>query len=563
MKQILKAILVLLLILGILGGSIWFFFFYRSDLTQSALCYWGDHCFEKGRYNRAVFFYSAAVRLTPTDTWANLRLAESYVQEGNYSKAEYTLVSAITQMPDSVPLYAALSGTYVAQDKLLDAEQMLDRISNTEVKRQIDELRPSTPIITPESGYYSEYIEVSVLSGSGTLYAALNKDYPSVTEDRYTAPFRLDGGITKVIAISVGENGLVSDAAYAGYTVGNVVEPAEFADPVIEGYVRELLGTLPGDVVMTDELWEIDTLELPEGVTDLSDLNKFAGLRSLKLCGAIDLNYDVLGTLSTLESLDLSGSTLSFSVLETISLLPDLKALDLSECAVSRIDPLVGLTKLETLDLANNTVSDITALSNLSSLKELRLSNNPIKSISQLASCTALEKLYIENCNVSKLTGLAETLSLRELHAAGNSIENAAVLEGCINLEVLDIPDNQVSDIAFIAGLPKLRELIASNNKITEIPEIDVEAPLWNVNLNQNQVADVSGLKDMKFLNYLYIDYNQVHDIGVLKGCLTLTQIDAWDNPLDLSVIPEMQENGIIVHYNPNYTPPAEETTNP
>ena len=401
MKQVFKAIVVLLLIVGILGGAVWFFFYNRVDLTQSALCYWGDRCFEKERYNRAVWLYSAAVKLVPGDSWANLRLAESYERSGNYSKAEYTLVSAITQMPEDVTLYAALSQIYVSQDKLLDAEQMLDRISNTAVKREIDALRPAVPVITPESGYYSEYIEVSVSCGSGTLYAAMGKDYPSVTEDLYTAPFRLESGASKLIAISVAENGLVSDAAYAGYTVGNVVEAAEFVDPVMESYARELLAKHPGDEIMTDELWKLDTLELPKGITDLSDLNKFAGLRSLRLCGAMDLNYDVIGTLSTLEHLDLSGSTLSGSVLETISLLPDLRSLDLSECAISRIDPLVGLTKLETLDLSANDIEDVSALAGLKNLETLDIFNNDIEDVSALAGLKNLKYLDLYGNDVS------------------------------------------------------------------------------------------------------------------------------------------------------------------
>lgn len=35
---------------------------------------------------------------------------------------------------------------------------------------------------------------------------------------------------SRIVALSVAENGLVSDAAYAGYTVGNVVEEVKLAD---------------------------------------------------------------------------------------------------------------------------------------------------------------------------------------------------------------------------------------------------------------------------------------------------------------------------------------------
>lgn len=107
--------------------------------------YWGEHFYEAGRYSRAVAFYKAAMRFAPKDAELAIRLADAYKKSGNYTKAEYTLVSTITQIPDSVSLYVALSGTYVEQDKLLDAETMLSRITNDAVRTQIDALRPPHP----------------------------------------------------------------------------------------------------------------------------------------------------------------------------------------------------------------------------------------------------------------------------------------------------------------------------------------------------------------------------------------------------------------------------------
>ena len=75
-----------------------------------------------------VSLYETACRTSRRNN-ANLpvRLAQAYINSGNYTKAEYTLVSAITNNPESVQLYVALSKTYIEQDKILDAEQMLGR----------------------------------------------------------------------------------------------------------------------------------------------------------------------------------------------------------------------------------------------------------------------------------------------------------------------------------------------------------------------------------------------------------------------------------------------------
>lgn len=557
MKHALKIILPLVLVLVILAAACWFFLFFRTDLTASVFAYWGDHYYEAGRYNRAISLYKVAAKLEPENDNLPVRLAETYVRDGNFTKAEYTLVSAITENPNSVDLYLALSQTYVAQDKLLDAEQMLSRITNSDVKATIDGMRPDAPSISPESGYYSEYIDVTV-TGCEQVYMVVNEDYPSIVTDAYAGPVTLGGGESKVVAIVVGENGLVSDASYAGYTIGSVVEAVTIQDSALDGYVRQLLGKSAGATIMSDELWDIRELELPEGVQSLDDLPLFAGLTSLSVHAAA-LDFSVLSSMTTLRALDLSGCTLSSAALETIGTLPDLQSLNLSGCAVSSINALVALDKLTNLDLTNNTITDITALSALTQLKELHLTNNPISTITYLNNCLALEKLYIENCGVSRLSSIAGNTSIRELYASNNSISDISVLSACSSLSVLDVSGNQITDISVLNQLPELTSFYADSNQIEAVPVFDPETcKLVNFSINQNAVADISGLTNLQWLNYVHADYNKITDITCLQNCWNLIQIDVWDNPVDTESIPALQEIGIIVNYNPTYEPPAE-----
>ena len=262
----LTAFAVPLLILALLIGACCFFLIARRDLTESVFTYWGNHFYNNGRYGRAITCYKLAMHFAPKDAELAIWLSNAYKRSGNYTKAEYTLVSAITQIPDSVSLYVALSGTYVEQDKLLDAETMLSRITNDAVRTQIDALRPAAPVIEPESGNYSEYIDVTVTGSSGTVYAVCNSDFPASAQDIYTGPISLEAGESRIVALSVAENGLVSDAAYAGYTVGNVVEEVKLADAGFDAYVRELLGKTAGSAIMSDELWAVEALDLPDTV---------------------------------------------------------------------------------------------------------------------------------------------------------------------------------------------------------------------------------------------------------------------------------------------------------
>ena len=554
MKYILKIFLIVLLVVAIIGAACWFFLVQRPDLTMSVFAHWGDYFYDAGRYNRAVSLYETACKLSPENANLPVRLAQAYINSGNYTKAEYTLVSAITNNPESVQLYVALSKTYIEQDKILDAEQMLDRITSADVKAQIDALRPNVPVLSPESGYYSEYIDVAVTATGGTAYLAVNQDYPSIETDAYEAPVTLEAGDSKVVVVTVAENGLVSDAVYGGYTIGSVVEEVTLSDSALDSYVRELLGKSASDTIMSDELWELEELTLPESVQDISDLTRFAGLKTLTIQNATGLDLSVLPQLTTLQTLDLSGTTLPTSTLDAIGTLPELKKLVLQSCAVTAINPLVGLSNLEYLDLTNNSVSDLTAITALEHLKDLYLTNNPVKSITYLNSCLELERLHIENCGVSRLSSLAGNTSLQELYASNNEISDISVLSDCVSLSVLDISDNQVKDVSVIANLPELTYFLASHNQIESLPAFDTATcKLVRINVNNNQLTDLSPLKGLPALNYIFADYNQISDISGLEDCPLLTQLNLFDNPVNEAQVKALQEIGRIVNYTPGY----------
>ena len=557
MKHALKIILPIILILALIIGACCLFLIARRDLTESIFVYWGEHFYEAGRYSRAVSFYKAAMHFAPKDADLAIRLADAYKKSGNYTKAEYTLVSAITQIPDSVQLYVALSKTYVEQDKLLDAETMLGRITNDAVRTQIDALRPAAPVIEPESGNYSEYIDVTVTGASGTVYAVCNSDFPASEQDVYTGPISLEAGESKIVALSVAENGLVSDAVYAGYTVGNVVEEVKLADAGMDAYVRELLGKTAGSAIMSDELWAVEELDLPDTVASLEDLPYFTGLHSLSLHHGTGLDLSVL---SQLRTLDLSGCTLSTAAMNTIVTLSELTSLNLSGCAVAEIDALIGLQKLETLDLSNNTVSDLTALSALLALRELNLTNNPITSLSNLKNCTELETLYAGQCAITRIAGLADHTKLKTLVLSANKITDISALAGCTAIETLDLSGNSISDISVVSGFKNLVDLNVSSNQITDLPQFDADTPLWHVDISHNQIESLAGLEGNLAVNFINADYNRIKSVAKLESCIMLVRMNLWDNPVDADEVKQLQDIGILINYNPNYVEPETES---
>lgn len=560
MKRVLKIVIPLVVVLALLGTAAWFFLSFRADLTAGFLRGQAAKMVERERYSRAVTYYNWAWQLDPENQEIPLALAEAYAGSGNYTKAEYTLVRAISARPQDVDLYVALCQVYVAQDKLLDAVQMLDRTSDAEVKAALDELRPAAPVLSPENGYYTEYIEVTADGGGNAVYLSIDGDYPSMEDDAYTGPVTLPGGETMVMAVAVDENQMVSQAVQNGYTIGGVVEPVTLNDPAIDAAVREQLGMTAGETLMTDDLWSIAELTLPDTVADLADLSHFTGLTTLTIQNVSGLDFSVLSQLTSLQTLDLSGCTISTGSLDAIAGLTGLRVLRLNNCALTDINALSQLTALTELQLANNSLTDIGVTSLMLDLETVTLTNNPITSIAGLSACTKLKSLDISGCSVTSIASLSGKTALETLLAGNNQIADLSPLEGCTALAVLEVPYNLVSDISVLAQLPALTRFVGNNNQITAVPDFDEEtSKLQYIQLDYNEVADLAGLQGINSLNYVYADYNQVETILPLKNNINLIQINVWDNPIPEEEVKSLQENSIIVNYNPNYEPPEED----
>jgi len=561
MKKALLILIPILLILAILATACWYFIFYNPVFTSDLLLGWASSMHQNERYERAILYYDLAWKLTPNRIEIPLSLSETYVSAGNYTKAEYTLVSAIASNPDEVSAYIALCNTYVRQDKLLDAVQMLDRITDETVKSELALIRPAAPVISPESGYYTDYIEVTIDAPDGRVYATVDGEYPSNDDDLYAAPLTMEAGESTVIALAVNDQGLVSPASITGYTVGGVVEPVVLTDPAVEDAVRQLLNLTADKTIMTDDLWSVTALELPDTVSDLSDLAYFTGLRSLTISNVSGLDFTVIRQLSSLEYLSLSGCTISSNALEAIGSLHSLVSLKLDSCALTDLSALAGLTQLRELQLSNNSISDISVLSLMQDLEVVSLSNNPLESIAGLSTCDRLETVDITGCGVTSLAALSNKQALRVLMASNNQISDISALENSAALETLVISNNSVSDISALLSMPSLMTFEANTNTITEIPAFSKDSQLVRFYANYNQIEDLSGLSGISTLNYVELDYNQIADIQPLVNNYNLIQLDVWDNPIPeiTEAIKPFEENSIIVNYNPNFEVPEEE----
>ena len=535
MKRALKIILPIALVLLVLAGTVLFFLIFRADQTAAFCVSRAEHAAAEGNYDRAVSWYLRADRLAPHNTEIRIPLAEAYAGSGNYTRAEYTLVSAISEDPADSEYYLALSRVYVAQGKLLDAEQMLNRISNEQAQAEIEALRPAEPVFSQASGSYNTLLPLSLGYDSGTAYLTLDGSYPC-EDDAYTGTVTLQAGTTEVIALVVGENGLVSRAAYASYTIGRIVGPATFVDSAVEDWVRYILGVDETHEIMTDELWDIQALYLPEGVESLEDLQYFPDLAILSVQDLSGVDFAPVRELTQLTYLNLDGCALHSADLQAIGELATLEELHLSGCGISNLSSLEGLTALRVLDLSGNSIVSIAPLASLTGLEELHLDGNAIDDVSALAGLTAL----------------------RVLDLSGNNIADISVLAGCAQLQQLNLSNNALQSIDVLAPMTTLTHLQVDYNQLTELPYFDGKGMLQQLSATHNQLTDAAGVCDLLYLNYIDLDYNNLSNLDYLSYCTNLVQVNAFGNPI--SDVQALLDRSILVNYDPTYAQEADAT---
>lgn len=572
MKKFFQVLIPLVLVIVIIASAIWYLFVYDRPMLESLMLHQARRFVQEGNYSAAAWCYNQAYDHSDQNKSIPIELANVYKSHGNYTKAEATISQAISDGA-TAELYIALSQLYVEQDKLLDAVTMLDQITDPQIKAEIDKLQPAAPVVVPDPGFYHEYITVALLSEGGTLYASCDGEYPSISKDKFTQPFALNGGETTIYALSVAENGLVSPVTIAGYTVVGVIEDVTLSDPSVDAMIRAQLSLGRETVIQTSDLWKIEEMIFPEDATHYEDLAKFPYLRSLTIDNGRFTDLSFLSGAQYLEKLRITGCALSQDDLSVIASLPALKELVLADCdlsnitplgnargltslnlssnAIKNLDPLAGLTDLEYLNLQHNAVTSVTAVSVLPNLTELDVSYNSISSISALATCVNLERLNAAYNQLTGINGVDNLVHLCTLNVANNNIEDISVLAACLELEDLDVSHNLISSIEALSPLVLLKNFNFSYNTVSALPQWPTECALVSIDGAYNLLDNIDVLADMPNLNYVFMDYNEaISDISKLANCYNLVRVDVYGTAVrDVSALTE--DHDIIVNFTP------------
>lgn len=575
MKKAIRILIPLVLVLAIIVCTGWYLFVYDRAFTRDILLYAARYFESNGNHSTSAWFYDRAYRQSGDNEAVAIELANQYKASGNYTKAEFTLSKAIAD-GGGIDLYIALCKTYVEQDKLLDAVNMLNNVANQDIKAQLDAMRPAQPACTPDpvtsGAYYTQYITVSVTADKGTLYVNTAGQFPSTATDRYAQAITLHDGENKLYAIAVGDNGLVSPTAIFGFTVGGVIKQVEFVDATMEKAFRETLNIAEGKPVFTNDLWKITEFTVPEGVESLQDLQNLVFLKTLTISGGVSGQLSHISALANLAELNISGITVSADELPLIGRLPGLKKLTLNNCSLStlaglesakglthltlssnairNLSPLSTLTALQELDLSHNALNDLTPLTGLKALTVLDVSYNNLSTLSPVFAIPALQKLEAGNNSLTELTGLTQLTGLTHLGLAYNSIADISPVEACTALVDLNVSNNALEDIGVLASLTKLMNLKFANNSVKALPAFTSESALVNIDGSYNKIKTLKPLAGLKYLNNVYMDYNtDISSVSELATCPLLIQVNVYGTKV--RQVGELTSQSVVVNYTP------------
>lgn len=571
MKKLTHFLVPLLLFTLIVVSMGWYLFSYDREFTRDTLLSQARFQNQHGNSRLSSLFYNAAYSFSGHDENVATELANQYKKVGNYTKAELTLTTAIKDSP-TVELYTALSKTFVEQDKLLDAVALLDNVADPTIKAQLDAQRPAAPTSDFAPGYYSQYMDIHLLSDNAKyIFYSLDGDYPSIAGDVYNGAVTLPTGECQLRAISVSDSGLVSTLASLDYTITGIIEEVTFTDSAMEKAIRTRINADADDKVFTNELWEITDFTVPEDVTTLTDLSLLPYLTTLTIQNCTIDSLTHLSTLEKLVILDLTGSKFPVEELNVLATLPSLSSLTLANCNLSTIEGLDGAQNLTYLDLSNNTlrnlkvlttmpalaevslnhnaVTDLSDLSGLTNLVKLCLSHNSISNLSPLSGCTRLAHLELDYNNLTSLSGLEGLADLSILSVANNDLTDVSLLAGNVALTELNISSNTIGDITALSTLTKLKSFDFSSNQVEALPQWPDGGVLTTIDGSYNALSDINSLKNQHQLTHVYMDYNLLTNIDQLADCYCLVQVNVFGNTIaDVSAL---RDHDIIVNYDP------------
>lgn len=533
----------------------------------------GDARYNKGEYQLAADCYDTARSWKPKNQGAYLKIAQAHMALEDYDNAGSVIDEAIkkkvkTRDSGLEELYLMRIKIYSTAGRLNEAANYISSLDDQYIKKKLELARPSDLVYTPTQGSYDKTLKMTITVREGeTVYYTTDGSYPTKFSNIYVDPINITGGTTRITAVAVNAEGLVSPMLTVSYTVTNDYEEVVFDDEKMEKMVRESLSK-PVGIIRVKELEGVTELSndgIDGYLKTLSDLELMPNLTSFHIEGETKLiSISQLSGRTSLTSLTLAGCDLDSTEINALGSLTQLQSIDLTDNNLTSISVLSNLPSLKFAFLRKNGIEDISPLSSLQNLLVLDLSENRISDISSLP--TSLEALYLTKNTVSDLSGIhtlqklitldlshnlvtdakntGKLSALETLSLASNNISNFEFLSELTSLTSLDVSSTSFVSTRAIATLP-LISLVANNTGIITVSDIAKIQSLTSLDIAHTDVTDIKALKSLPALDFIDISGCEIEDVSVLGNFPALYTV--WAKGLDLDGIEFVNEDVYIV----------------
>ena len=525
--------------------------FYNAYISK------GDKQFEKGNYTEAIELYKTARSWKGKRLGVYLSLAKTYAAAEDFVSAGEILSEAIdkkitTEETGVEQLHLMRIRVYSAAGQLTEAVNYTDGIDDQYMRKKIQEARPADIAYTPNQGSYDKTLKMTMTVREGeTIYYTTDGTYPTKFSNIYVDPINIGVGETKITAVAVDAQGLVSPFLSVTYNVTNEYQEVEFDDPKVELMVRESLSK-PTGRIRVKELEAVTWLSsygIEGQIRTLSDLDLMPNLESLSLEDEHSItSFSNLSGKSKLTHLTVINCGLETNDLNAFGGLTALELLDISDNNVSSISVLSNLTGLKYVYLAQNRIDDLSPLTSATSLECIDAHQNNLTSIPDFTSQNLMTTLILGSNRISDISAIHHLTELTYLDVSKNLISNGKNLSKLEKLDTLNVSGNNLTNFDFLSSLPLIRHLdVSSTSFVSTKPIAELNLLTFNANntglatlddiakykelisleIAQTNVTDISFLNGLDCLDYLDISYCDIEDVSVLSGLKGLFTLKA------------------------------------
>ncbi|NLR92221.1 leucine-rich repeat domain-containing protein [Flammeovirga agarivorans] len=153
--------------------------------------------------------------------------------------------------------------------------------------------------------------------------------------------------------------------------------------------------------------------------------------------------------------------------------------------SIRNLSPLTMLFNLKELNIAFTRINDLSPISGIKSLEELSIDNTPVSDITPITGLTNLTALNISNTLVEKFTALGGLNKMQKLKVSGIvKVKNISYVTNMKGLTSFECYNTSVNNLKYLVGLPKLKSLKCYKTKLNQKKVDQFKSQMPNVTVD-------------------------------------------------------------------------------